>query len=105
MEAISLPTVIGRNEVAEMQLNFWKEKLPTIQIPETVATSMSPLTQEEVNTFTKIIKDRNLRFHAIQFYNSTNLQCDESVNLMNNLIMVFINNGLLEFNSILKYAE
>jgi len=86
MEAIALPTVTGRNEVAEMQLNFWKEKLPTVQIPETVAASTSPLTQEEVNTFAKIIKDGNLRFHAIQFCNSANLLCDESVKLMNHQI-------------------
>lgn len=91
MEVIALSAVAGRNEVAEMQLNFWKEKLPTIQVPEKVAASTSPLTQEEVNTFAKIIKDGNLRYHADQFCTSANLLCDESVSLMSGPITVFVN--------------
>jgi len=107
MEAIALPTVTDRNEVAEMQLNFWKEKLPTVQIPETVAASTSPLTQEEVNTFAKIIKDGNLRFHAIQFCNSANLLCDESVHLMKTPITVFAQDGFQrdEISNIFFSAE
>jgi len=44
-----------------------------------VATSLSPLTQEEVNTFAKIIKSGNLSFHATQFCNSANLLCFQSL--------------------------
>lgn len=91
MEVIAFLAVAGGNEVAEMQLSFWKEKLPTVQVPETVAASTSPLTQEEVNTFAKIIKDGNLRYHANQFCNSANLLCDESVSLMSGPITVFAN--------------
>lgn len=98
MEVIALPALAGRNEVAEMQLNFWKEKLPTVQVPETVAASTSPLTQEDVNTFAKIIKDGNLRYHADQFCNSANLLCDESVSLMNNPITVFAKNSDFELS-------
>lgn len=81
MEVVAFLAVAGGNGVAEMQLSFWKEKLPTVQVPETVAASTSPLTQEEVNTFAKIIKDGNLRYHANQFCNSANLLCNESVTL------------------------
>lgn len=79
MRLIPLPTVAGTNEVAEMQLNFWRENLPSIQVPEAIAASVSPLTQEEVNTFVKIIKGGNLRSHATQFCNSANLLCFQSV--------------------------
>ena len=68
MGIIALPKVSGTDEVAEMQLNFWRKKLPSVQVPETVTASMSPLTQEEVNTFSKIMKDGNLRLLAFQCY-------------------------------------
>lgn len=91
MEVIALPVVaeMQLNEVAEMQLNFWKEKLPSVQVPETVAGSTSPLTQEEVNTFANIIKDGSLRFHAIKFCNSANLLCYESVDLIPTPVTLF----------------
>eukprot|EP00253_Pinus_taeda_P008219 PITA_08219 len=79
---IALTTVAGTNKVADMQLNFWREKLPSIQVPETVAASMSPLTEEEANTFSKIIKDGNLQFHATQFCKSANLLCRQPVDLV-----------------------
>ena len=68
MGIIALPRVAGKNEVAEMQLNFWRKKLPSVQVPETVTTSMSPLTQEEANTFSKNMKDGNLRLLAFPCY-------------------------------------
>jgi len=77
---IALLTVAaGTNKVSEMQLNFWREKLPSFQVPDSVVTSLSPLTQEEVNTFAKIIKSGNLSFHATQFCNSANLLCFQSL--------------------------
>jgi len=51
---IMMQLTAGTNNVAEMQLNFWREKLPSVQVPDSVAASMSPLTQEEVNMFAKI---------------------------------------------------
>jgi len=79
MLVIALSTVTSTDKVAEMQLNFWREKLPGVQVPEDVAASMSPLTQEEVDTFVKIVKSGDLRFHATQFCNSANLLCSQSV--------------------------
>lgn len=62
MQVIALiPTVTGTNKVADMQLNFWREKLHSVHVPQAVAASMSPLTEEEVNTFAKIIKEGNLK--------------------------------------------
>lgn len=80
IQLIPLPTVAGSKKVAEMQqLKLWREKLPSVEVPESVTASMSPLTQEEVNTFAKVIAAGNLRFHATQFCNSANLLCFQSV--------------------------
>ena len=59
---------------------------------------MSPITREELNTFVKIIKDGNLRFHATQFCNSANLLCSQSVNLSSASESNFLGNGDLELN-------
>jgi hypothetical protein len=90
---IALPTVAGTNKVADMQLNFWREKLPSIQIPETVAASLSPLTEKEANTFSKIIKDGNMQFYATHFCKSANLLCRQPVYLVAPILSWSRSNG------------
>ena len=72
MQVIALPTVTGTDKVADMQLNLWREKFPTIEVPESVAASLSPLTEKEANRFAKIIKDGNLQSYASQFCTFSN---------------------------------
>jgi len=88
-----MQVIAGTNEVAEMQLNFWREKLPSVQVPDSVAASMSPLTQEEVNMFAKMMKDGDLRSHATQFCISANLLCNQSVDVVPFSDSVFIHHG------------
>lgn len=97
---VILPTVAGTNKVAEMQSNFWREKLLSVPIPETVAASLSPLTQEEVNTFVKVIQGGNLRFHATQFCNSANLLCSQSVYVTFARLSAFFKHGDFESDEI-----
>eukprot|EP01018_Ginkgo_biloba_P028287 Gb_00399 [translate_table: standard] len=68
--------------IADLQLQWWREKLPDIQVPQEVQIRMSPLTEGEVHIWRKIMNESDLRLNATEFCSSANLQCDQYGNIL-----------------------
>eukprot|EP01018_Ginkgo_biloba_P028290 Gb_00403 [translate_table: standard] len=75
--------------IADLQLQWWREKLPDIQVPQEVQIRMSPLTQGEVQSLRKIMNESNLRLNATEFCSSANLQCDQYGNILSRLTFAY----------------
>eukprot|EP01018_Ginkgo_biloba_P028314 Gb_06614 [translate_table: standard] len=72
----------GTVRIADVQMQWWNEKLPHIQIPRSLQARMSPLTQRQVQKFTRIIRDPNLQLNATEFCQSAGLMCQQRVQLL-----------------------